>query len=165
MVRWVLMKRASLTHHGMVGTRTYYAWRAMKQRCHNRHSAQFKWYGARGIKVCERWRFRFEHFLADMGKAPSKKHTIDRYPNNNGDYEPGNCRWALMPEQVKNKRPRNSEVLLMYESRTLSVTEWAKELNVPRSTIFGRLSAGYTVKDALTKPPKMGVSPGGWRKP
>jgi AraC-like DNA-binding protein len=160
------MKRAKKAgQHGYVGTRTYFAWRAMKQRCHNPKSAQYSWYGGRGIKVCDRWRYDFLTFLADMGIAPSKRHTLDRYPNVNGDYEPGNCRWATMKQQQECKRPRNSERLLTHDGKTLSVTNWAKEVGLSRSTIFARLYAGYSASDALTKKPQMGVSPGGWRKP
>jgi hypothetical protein len=71
-------------------------------RCDNPNGASWKYYGQRGITVCERWR-EFKNFLADMGERPSGK-TIDRYPNKNGNYEPGNCRWATAKEQRANRR-------------------------------------------------------------
>lgn len=75
----------------------------MLSRCYNSHEAGFKNYGGRGIAVCERWH-SFKNFLADMGERPAGK-TLDRFPNNDGDYEPGNCRWATPKEQKANQRP------------------------------------------------------------
>jgi hypothetical protein len=81
---------------------TYFSWQKMLQRCNNPNSDRYKYYGARGIIVCERWLHSFENFLADMGERPPKR-SIDRI-NNNGNYEPGNCRWATQSEQVRNSR-------------------------------------------------------------
>jgi hypothetical protein len=82
----------------------YTSWQAMKARCSNPNLSAFKYYGGRGISVCARWRDSFEEFLADMGRRPSMAHTLDRFPNNNGNYEPGNVRWATKSEQLKNRR-------------------------------------------------------------
>ena len=91
------------TTHGYSHTRVYKAWFGMLQRCENPNNAKYKDYGARGIKVCKRWH-KFENFLADMGKRP-KGMSIDRWPNNDGDYEPNNCRWATRSQQQFNRRP------------------------------------------------------------
>jgi hypothetical protein len=80
----------------------YSTWKAMLQRCENPNDKSYKFYGGRGIKVCERWH-RYENFIADMGRRPPGCE-LDRYPNNDGNYEPNNCRWTTHSEQMKNKR-------------------------------------------------------------
>lgn len=81
----------------------YQCWWNMLARCYNPQDERYKWYGARGIQVCERWRASFTDFFADMGNRPSPKHSIDR-KNNDGNYEPRNCRWATVKEQANNQR-------------------------------------------------------------
>ncbi len=90
-----------LVRHGMSKTPAHVRWRSLKDRCFNPRNKHYKDYGARGITVCERW-LVFENFYADMGEAPEGK-SIDRI-NNDGDYEPGNCRWATPQEQIDNRR-------------------------------------------------------------
>lgn len=89
--------------HGHDGTPTYRCWVEMRRRCRKPHPESAKYY--QGVTVCERWQ-SFANFLADMGERPSPKHSLDRYPNNSGNYEPGNVRWATMKEQANNRRAR-----------------------------------------------------------
>jgi len=90
--------------HGMAETSEYSTWCNMINRCYNEKTTSFKYYGALGVAVCEKWRKSFKSFIKDMGKKPSPEHSIDRYPNTKGNYEPGNCRWATRKEQNQNKR-------------------------------------------------------------
>ena len=94
---------------GGVSSPEYMCWCNMKLRCSNKHNPMYKYYGGRGISVCERWRNSFKNFLADMGLKPSPELSIDRI-DNDGNYEPGNCRWTTAKEQIRNRRkPRSSK--------------------------------------------------------
>ena len=89
--------------HGMSRTKVYVAWCGMIDRIENYKNEHFDKYGGRGIAICERWRKSFQAFHEDMGDPPSRRHSLDRI-NNNGNYEPTNCRWATASEQVRNRR-------------------------------------------------------------
>lgn len=84
-------------------TPEYMSWQAMKVRCENPNASNYHLYGGRGIKVCKRWRSSFPNFLADMGSRPKGK-TLDRYPDGDGNYEPGNCRWATPKQQAATRK-------------------------------------------------------------
>lgn len=97
-----LIKERSIKH-GKTGTTEYRSWMHMKERCYNPNTHQFKYWGGRGIKVCDRWLESFQNFIDDMGHKPSKTHSLDRI-DFNGNYEPSNCRWATPNQQSQNRR-------------------------------------------------------------
>ncbi len=115
-------------------SKTYRIWAGMIQRCENTANGAFAEYGAKGIKVCERWH-EFPIFLADMGECPEGR-SIDRFPDMVGNYEPGNCRWATPKEQANNTR-RNRRIT--FNGETLTLTEWGNRLNIPLPTLHSRL--------------------------
>jgi len=105
----------------------YSAWRSMRQRCYNKSHYAYNDYGGRGITVCDSWNESFLNFKRDMGDRPSKKHTLDRYPNNDGNYEPGNCRWATMKEQCQNRR---NSVWIEHDGKKMILQQWADYFGV-----------------------------------
>lgn len=127
----------------------YRAWRAMKSRCYWPPFIEFQNYGGRGIVVCDRWRESFETFLADIGPRPGKGWSLDRI-DVNGNYEPSNCRWATAKEQASNTRVnRNVQI----GGETMTVTEASRRLQiVPRGTTASRISEGWDLMEALTRP-------------
>ena len=130
--------------HGLTGSRTYRIWAQMKNRCLNSSNKDYKYYGARGITVCERWR-TFENFLEDMGEAPHEL-TLDRHPNPGGDYEPGNCRWATMKEQNRNRR---SHVMLTHEGKTQCLSAWAEELGISETRLRYWIKKSASLETAI----------------
>ena len=116
------------TKHGMWKSTEYRVWAGMKQRCHNPACKHFLRYGGRGISVCQRWRDSFQDFLADVGRRPSMRHSLDRWPNNDGNYEPGNTRWATREEQRANTRSVIWEriVLLLAAGEATEVSSMVK---------------------------------------
>ena len=136
-------KKHGLTNHALFRT-----WAQMIQRCTNAGLKEYLPYGGRGISVCERWRTSFPNFLADMGPKPSPKHTLDRI-DNNGNYEPGNCRWATLAEQAVNKRTTRRVTI---GGESLRIPEWCERIGISRATFYHRLYDGWTEIDALTTP-------------
>jgi len=119
----------------------------MKARCLNRRNKGYKRYGGRGITVCERW-MKFENFIADMGKPPIGL-TLER-KNNNGNYEPNNCKWATRAEQAKNKE--NATPMLSLNGQSMCLVDCEKRLGFKRGSLRDRLKRGWSVEKALYTP-------------
>ena len=126
----------------------YKSWSSIKARCYRSNHVYFKHYGGRGILMCDRWRDSYEAFLEDMGRKPSPKHSVDRI-DNDGNYEPGNCKWSTMKEQSRNTR-HNS--LLTIKGRTMSAIEWAEEVGINYNTLQRRVRAGWPHDEAVYAP-------------
>lgn len=134
--------------HFRVRKPLYNIWNLMMQRCYNREHPTFRYYGARGISVCQRWH-DFELFDADMSPRPSRRHSIDRI-NNDGDYSPDNCRWATPQQQVLNLR---SNRLIEIGGVIRPLAEWARINGLPKSTVEARIYRyGWDDKTAVTTP-------------
>jgi len=134
--------------HGMSNTPEYKTWASMVHRCTNEKVPSYKYYGGRGIGVCERW-LDFLSFYEDMGDRPDGM-TLDRI-DNNGDYEPENCRWATRKQQAKNKRPKK-QATLTHNGESLTVKQWAERLGVKPSTIHQRIKSGWPIEKTLSTP-------------
>lgn len=123
-------------------SRVYYIWQQIILRCTELTHKNYHQYGGRGIKVCKRWR-AFKKFLKDMGEPPPGAQ-IDRI-DNDGDYEPGNCRWTTSSENCRNKRNNH---LLTFNGKIQCVEAWGKEVGVAAGTILSRLRYGWPVERA-----------------
>lgn len=141
-------KSCAVTTHGQSRTDVFHIWQTMIARCHSPRATQYPRYGARGIRVCDRWRASFEAFAAAIGERPSPAHTLDRIDNARG-YEPGNVRWATAVEQSTN---RSSTRLIALDGETLSVAAWARRLGINNQTIHERLARGWEPRRALLTP-------------
>lgn len=133
--------------HGWHGTLTYARWKSMMQRCYTTSTSNYRYYGGKGISVCERWH-NFSNFLADMGECPNISMTLDRI-NGEKNYEPENCRWATKTEQNRN---RSNCVALTHSGRTMILRDWAAEIGISPNTLAQRLYLGWEVDRALTTP-------------
>jgi hypothetical protein len=129
----------------MEGTKLYNTWAQMLSRCNNPKAQSYKYYGAKGIKVCDRWK-SFENFYTDMGEKPDGK-TLDRI-DSSGDYSKENCRWSTANEQARN---RVNTSFVEYEGRQIAVAALAEKVGVKRKVILERLKRGLTIELAISK--------------
>lgn len=127
-------------------TPEFHSWKSMKSRCLNSSVRAYPNYGGRGVTVCERWQ-SFENFLADMGPRPEGT-SLDRYPNMNGNYEPGNCRWATKAQQARNTR---AVIRVHFNGKTKLLIDWAEELGINSRTLHRRFELGWTVQRAFAQ--------------
>ena len=132
--------------HGKSHISAHAIWLGMISRCHKFGSSGYQDYGGRGIKVCARWK-KFENFYADMGDRPEGL-TLER-KNNDGNYEPGNCKWATLEEQANNKR-NNRRIII--SGVTYSLSQASRVFSISRSTLRGRLNKGWEPHDAVFTP-------------
>jgi hypothetical protein len=119
----------------------------MNERCHTESSSEYRNYGGRGIKVCERWRNSFGDFLSDMGE-PGEGMFLDRI-NNDGNYEKENCRWVTKSDQERNKRTNR---LITANGKTMCVVAWAEILSVHPGTLHSRMNRGLSDHDTINLP-------------
>lgn len=138
-------KSSSFKGEDPEGYATYTIWQAIKRRCNNESDVRFNDYGGRGISIDESWAVSFERFISDMGIRPSPRHQIDRI-DNNGDYEPSNCRWATRKENARNKR---NNVVLSARGMSMCVSEWSEILGVSQGVISARIRRGWSEERAL----------------
>lgn len=135
--------------HGMSNTNIYIAWCAMRNRCEKEAHPAYKDYGARGIKVCDRWQ-KFENFYSDMGDRPKGK-SLERVDNNKG-YSPDNCIWATSKQQARNKRGLR---MVTANGHTKSLGEWSDITGLSVGTLWNRLALGWTDEEAINTPKVM----------
>lgn len=137
------------TKHNLTDTITYSSWSQMKCRCINKKHDKYKYYGGRGIKICDKW-MDFTGFYEDMGDRPDGK-TLDRI-DVNGDYCKENCKWSTFEEQCNNRR---SNVEITYNNKTQNRTQWEKELGMKKGMLYQRITErGWTIEKALSTPVK-----------
>ena len=140
--------RIARTTHGLSSHSAYKRYGNMIARCENPENDEYHNYGARGIKVCARWKDSIKSFIDDMGVPPSDSHTIDRI-DNDGDYTPENCRWATKTDQNINRRVTH---WLTFNGQTKCETEWCRSLGLKKFGVSARLIRGWSLEKALTTP-------------
>jgi hypothetical protein len=125
-------------------TSEYKSWSSMNTRCYNEKATGYEDYGGRGIQVCERWKNSFENFIADMGPKPTKNHSIDRFPDNDGNYEPTNCRWATDEQQRRNKRNNR---WVEYKGEVMLAADFKKLAGVTSQRFLSKLDIGWSTEE------------------
>lgn len=146
--------------HGQSKTDIYKIWGGMKARCENPNDKFYSYYGGRGIIVCSRWQ-DFTNFIEDMSERPGIEYSVDRI-DTNGNYVPGNCRWATRKEQQGNMR---SNVFLEHEGKRMHLSDWARDRGLTVKCVQNRHRRGYCVEDILHPgrlPKKMGRGHGNY---
>ena len=137
--------------HGKCKTRIYRLWAGMKTRCTNKKEPAYKFYGGRGVKVCDRWMNSFEAFYADMGDPPDENSSIERL-DVNGDYCPENCTWIDFSKQACNTR---NNVVIEYRGEKKCVAEWCRTLGLPYKLVIGRMEHGKSFHQAISAPKRI----------
>ena len=141
--------KEQVTKHGQWNNPLFKTWKSMMERCYKPNTKSYKRYGARGITVCERWH-NIDAFIQDMAASFQNGLTIDRI-DNNGNYEPSNCRWATKKQQNRNY---SRNLLIEYNGSKMCLIEWSEKLNIKYSTLWDRLNMGWSIEKTLTTPVK-----------
>lgn len=143
------VSRALHTTHGQRDTPTYRSWANIKARTTNPKCKEYKWYGARGIFMCDEWLNSFEKFFGYIGSPPAANLTVDRIDNDKG-YVPGNVRWATQKTQSNNK---SNNLVIVAHGRSQTASEWSDETGILRSTISARIKNGWSGEEAVSRKP------------
>jgi hypothetical protein len=143
----VKSKKATTHGYSHKGMSEYSTWVDIRKRCRSPNSRQYRDYGGRGISICERWA-KFENFLADIGRKPSPKHTIERI-NNDGPYAPWNCHWGATRRQQNNNKRNNRRITI--NGRTQTVAQWALEANISYGLLHSRLQRRWRSERLLLR--------------
>ncbi len=136
------------TKHGLNKTPEHQAWVSMRQRCTNQNRREWTHYGGRGITVCKEWSESFDAFLAAVGPRPSPKHSLDRI-DVNGNYEPGNVRWATQQTQIENTRTVRNVTI---NGKTQTISAWERENGLSRGQVRAREASGWSIQEAILTP-------------
>lgn len=148
-----MFSQHNLKHGECVGnniSRLYNIWAGIKARCLNENNPRYKYYGKRGISICDEW-LSFDEFKKWAISSGYKDNlTIDRI-NNNGNYEPGNCRWTTQKVQSNNSR---KNVVITFDNKSHTVSEWSDIVGIPYKTLWYRLNSGWGIEKSLTEPLK-----------
>jgi hypothetical protein len=129
-------------------TTEYAAWSSMIQRCCNPDCHAYSRYGGRGIGVCGRWRNSYVDFLSDMGRKPSRLHSLDRINNDIG-YSPSNCRWATKKEQSNNRQDNR---FITHDGKTMTISQWSEFIGIRRHVLDHRIKRGWTFERSISSP-------------
>lgn len=151
LIRMLLHENEPCPTCGRTWKGAYDVWIGIKSRCLNPNAPGYQNYGGRGIKMCERWQESYQAFVDDVGDRPSARHTLDRI-NNDGDYEPGNVRWATYGEQRRNMR---NNVWIEWNGERMIAPDWAKRLGISTQSMSYRLRH-WPLEEAMTRPPQDG---------
>lgn len=132
--------------HGLSNSRVYNIWRGMIARCSKPKTTHYKYYGGKGLKVCDRWSI-FQNFIDDMG-IPENNQSIDRIDGSKG-YFKENCRWVTSMQQMSNTKKNH---FLTFNGETLHISGWARKIGMNKRTLLYRIESGWSIKRALTEP-------------
>ena len=144
----LIKENSGIRTHGMSKTSEYHIWNSIKERCNNPKNHAYKYYGGRGISFYDKWENNFIEFYNYIGTRPSKYHSIDRI-DVNGNYEPGNIKWATRKEQSRNLR---SNINITINGETKCINAWCDVYNISRATVKSRISYGWDLIKAITHP-------------